>query len=90
MKIVHEVNGPMIYSAGGDSDLHLELFACSDARVNHPELPEYLFGDDEVIAIEGDPKFIREMIAGWLDCIDSVIKHREEIGVAQQDRASAS
>lgn len=86
MRIVHEVNGPMGASGGGDiGSGHVELRAYSDAHVNHPDLPEYLFGDDEVIEIEGEYEYVRAMLEAWMHALDAYKRAMDEknLGVAQ-------
>jgi hypothetical protein len=85
MRIVHEIDTPMQVGGGGEpyvngpgkqgfSGCQMDLVLCESPAANHPELPKEMFGDHEVIHIEGNSKYIRKMLKDAL----VVVKLAEE------------
>lgn len=92
MRIVHEITTPMQIGGGGKPygngpgkqgfvSGQVEMVICESPAANHPELPEGMFGGDEVIHIEGDTKYIIPMLKQFLGVLESLEEHwREKLG----------
>ncbi len=94
MRIVHQINCPMIGSVGGRpyhlmlgkqgfNDLQIEGLITSDLSTNHPELHPAIFSDEdpEVIYFEGSAKYIAEAFEQIASQIRYLIEHyKNEMG----------
>ena len=94
MRIIHEIETPMqtwgncdpyrnSLGSQGYNGARVEIMACTSAAANYPELPAQIFewADDEAIYIEGNAKYVREMLATWIQIIDDLEEvHRARMG----------
>jgi len=84
VRIVHEIGSPMQIGASGKLTRTLEghstisIFASSDLAVNHPTLPPEIFGDDEIIQIDGDIEYVRMFLKEALECLEALASANDE------------
>ncbi len=84
MRIIHDVEAPMsVCGSGhayrnvrgwcGQKDMQVSVEAFTDCASNHPDLPQQIFGDDEAIRIEGNSKYILQMLKSMVSCLEGTI-----------------
>ena|SRR5438876_9719711 len=90
MRVIHDVRTPMCVSGGGHgfandpgkqgyAGSQIEILMCEGAAANHPNLPPQMFGDNEVIHIHGNSKYIVKMLEDALNIcrsLEAVSKER--------------
>lgn len=93
MRIVFDITTPQQvgggcrpYPAGvgkqGFFSAQVEIMAAESPASNHPELPPQMFDEERsAIYIEGDSKYIKEMLRDWLSLLEMSEEHMlEEFG----------
>ncbi len=80
MRIIYDINCPMIVSGGGRpygnapgiqgfNHAQVNLLICEDLAVNHPELPPEIFTSKNAIYIEGDSTHITKALEDALNVL---------------------
>jgi hypothetical protein len=90
MRMIHDVEAPMtvcgsghpyrnVRSWCGQQDMQVSVEAFTDCASNHPEIPSSMFGDDEAIRIEGNSKYILQMLKSMVSCLEGLIEVSEKV-----------